>query len=373
MAQLKNTNVDTTGFLQLPSGTTAQRPASPQDGMTRYNTDLGLVEVFQTAKGWTTFSNFNTPSAAGSTSALAVDTPKDICRSRTTGFNGVYWYKNTLSAGVTYQAYTLMDSTYDGGGWTLAFNYDARSGNSMPGGIPHWDNNTFWRDTSVLNTTNASPWSTNVKTVAFDSIPFDEILFLVHRRNGYSPVSTQVRGWSVYRNANRVNRGSIANIISQGYNLILSSGGRKTGANYAGNLSHNSRRSQTRGGDAFIDGTVNSVNNGADNLVFNSQGYWGSDVRNNTRIATTAGLGNTSYGHTTSGIGIRHGHAGWGYYAGWTPIQAYCEPSAMYTTSTTMSNNYITSPESGNQIHLNCNNIGWADGYLDLGISVFVR
>jgi hypothetical protein len=340
--------------------------------MTRYNTDLGLVEVFQTSKGWTTFSNFNTPSAAGSTSALPADTPKDICRSRTASFNQVYWYRNTNTTGA-YQAYTLMDSTYDGGGWTLAFNYIPSAGNIMPGGIPHWDNNTFWRDENEINQTDSSPWTVNVKTRAFESIPFDEILLLIHKRNGYTPNSTQVRGWSVYRNSNRVNRGSIRDVISQGYNLILSSGGRKTGANYAGNLTHNSRRPQTRGGDAFIDGTVNGFNNGNDNLVFNSQGYWASSARNNTRISTTAGLGNTSYGHTTSGIGIRHGHSGWGYYAGWTPIQAYCEPPAMYTTSATMGNNYIVSAESGNQIHINCTEIGWADGYLDLGISVFVR
>jgi hypothetical protein len=371
MAQLKNTNINSTGFLQLPSGTTAQRPASPQNGMTRYNTDLGLVEVFQTTKGWTTFSNFNTPSAAGSTSVLAADTPKDICRSRTSAFNGVYWYRNTNAAG-TYQAYTLMDSTYDGGGWTLAFNYDARTGNSMPGGIPHWDNNTFWRDESELNQTNTSPWSVNVKTRAFESIPFDEILFLIHLRNGYSPVSSQVRGWGVYRNSNRVNRGSIRDIVSQGYNLILSSGGRKTGANYAGNLSHNVRRTdQTRGGDPFIDTTVLGVNNANDNLVFNSQGYWGSSARNNTRIATTAGLNNTSRGHTTSGIGIRHGHSGWGYYAGWTMIQAYCGVQDYYGANGTLANNYTGSPESGSQIHLVCD--GPYNAFIDAGISVFVR
>ncbi len=35
-----------TGYFDLPSGTTAQRPASPQIGYTRYNTSLNIVEVY---------------------------------------------------------------------------------------------------------------------------------------------------------------------------------------------------------------------------------------------------------------------------------------------------------------------------------------
>ena len=40
MATLKNTVINATGFLQLPAGTTAQRPASPTAGMLRFNTSL---------------------------------------------------------------------------------------------------------------------------------------------------------------------------------------------------------------------------------------------------------------------------------------------------------------------------------------------
>lgn len=38
--------VQGTDFLQMPSGTTAQRPASPSTGMQRYNTTLGYTEVY---------------------------------------------------------------------------------------------------------------------------------------------------------------------------------------------------------------------------------------------------------------------------------------------------------------------------------------
>jgi len=35
------------GAFSIPAGTTAQRPASPVNGMIRYNTTLGLVEIYK--------------------------------------------------------------------------------------------------------------------------------------------------------------------------------------------------------------------------------------------------------------------------------------------------------------------------------------
>ena len=46
MATLKNTLIDDTGYLQLPSGTTAQRPSSPSAGYMRYNTTEDYIEVY---------------------------------------------------------------------------------------------------------------------------------------------------------------------------------------------------------------------------------------------------------------------------------------------------------------------------------------
>jgi hypothetical protein len=53
MATLKNTTINDTGYIQIPVGTTAQRPASPTSGMIRFNTSLGYVEVYNTTYGWT--------------------------------------------------------------------------------------------------------------------------------------------------------------------------------------------------------------------------------------------------------------------------------------------------------------------------------
>jgi hypothetical protein len=50
-AAVSDQNNTSTGYFDLPVGTTAQRPASPADGMTRYNTSLNQFEVYQNG-GW---------------------------------------------------------------------------------------------------------------------------------------------------------------------------------------------------------------------------------------------------------------------------------------------------------------------------------
>ena len=46
-----------TGYFDLPTGTTAQRPASPTVGMTRFNTTTNSVETYQGGLGWVSLSN----------------------------------------------------------------------------------------------------------------------------------------------------------------------------------------------------------------------------------------------------------------------------------------------------------------------------
>lgn len=50
MANLKNTNINDN--LELPQGTTAQRPSTPQEGQIRYNTDLETVEFYNGTNWW---------------------------------------------------------------------------------------------------------------------------------------------------------------------------------------------------------------------------------------------------------------------------------------------------------------------------------
>lgn len=46
MATLKNTTINSTGYIALPAGTTAQRPASPVTGMMRFNTTFSRNEFY---------------------------------------------------------------------------------------------------------------------------------------------------------------------------------------------------------------------------------------------------------------------------------------------------------------------------------------
>lgn len=46
MATLNGLTVDDTGFIQIPAGTTSERPTSPVNGMVRVNTSLGSLEVY---------------------------------------------------------------------------------------------------------------------------------------------------------------------------------------------------------------------------------------------------------------------------------------------------------------------------------------
>ena len=49
-----------TGYIDFPYGTTAQRPATPTLGYMRFNTDLALMEYYNTASTWVQIPTQNT-------------------------------------------------------------------------------------------------------------------------------------------------------------------------------------------------------------------------------------------------------------------------------------------------------------------------
>ena len=65
MATLKNLTVNDTGFIQLPSGTTAERPGSPTAGMMRYNTTTARNELYDGSK-WVTLEGSTGQATGGS-------------------------------------------------------------------------------------------------------------------------------------------------------------------------------------------------------------------------------------------------------------------------------------------------------------------
>ena len=74
--------IDTTGHLLVPKGTTAQRPGSPTDGYFRYNTDIGAFEGYSNSQWsgvgggnpWITKNNTDSPYTAVNNDRIFVDT-----------------------------------------------------------------------------------------------------------------------------------------------------------------------------------------------------------------------------------------------------------------------------------------------------------
>jgi hypothetical protein len=118
MATLKNTNINDTGYLQLPSGTTAQRPVSPNAGYIRWNTTTSTVELY-TGISWI---EWETTSPLYVTSNLLVYL--DAGDTSSYPGTGTTWtdltgngYNGTLINGPTYsslnQGYIVTDGTND--------------------------------------------------------------------------------------------------------------------------------------------------------------------------------------------------------------------------------------------------------------------
>jgi hypothetical protein len=103
MAILKNTNIDDVNFLRLPAGTTAERPADPQAGMTRFNTTTNTSE-FYTGTTWKVDDLGSPRNPATSATQLYNDNPNIQ--------SGIYYIKNP--AGYIFPVYCKFDAS---GGW----------------------------------------------------------------------------------------------------------------------------------------------------------------------------------------------------------------------------------------------------------------
>ena len=72
MATLKNTTIDDTGYLGIPIGNTVQRPASPANGMMRFNTTNNYLEIYTGGSWGNVWTPFTPMSATGGTITQSV-------------------------------------------------------------------------------------------------------------------------------------------------------------------------------------------------------------------------------------------------------------------------------------------------------------
>lgn len=115
---------DTTGAVQLPSGTTAQRPGSPSNGEMRYNTTDNKVEYYD-GSSWIQFSLVSLPPSVTTLAATSVtDTTMTLngnlsdLGGASTGTVGFYFGTSTNYASNT--KYTVSTTASTG-----AFSYNA--------------------------------------------------------------------------------------------------------------------------------------------------------------------------------------------------------------------------------------------------------
>ena len=111
LAGLTNASSDgttSTGAINLPAGTTAQRPATSSRGQLRYNTTTGAPEYYS-GTAWQTIGALD-----GTSSGKAALKSTDILLYNPAAPTGWYWLAIN---GVPTQVY--VDNVFSGGGWVL--------------------------------------------------------------------------------------------------------------------------------------------------------------------------------------------------------------------------------------------------------------
>jgi len=151
MATFVNVNVDDTGFIRLPAGTTAQRPASPQTGQMRINTSFtpAQLEVYN-GTAWIDYRNKFSP-GLGLVSTVPATSAEQILEYNPQAQDGFYWIS---VSGTARQIWCDMRN----GGWMFA--------GRMQGGTWAYDD-AKWTNTAVLNDTSTPTTNTDIKSYAW--------------------------------------------------------------------------------------------------------------------------------------------------------------------------------------------------------------
>jgi len=136
--------IDRTDYVQLPQGTTAQRPSSPNPGYIRWNTTESQVEVWDGhiwfAVGAALGSQSNPASSAWQILNVDANTP-----------DGVYWFDHGTGSGA-YQAYADMTN----GGYILVGKISdtpADTTNPWSYNGARWSQTTTTNESDCTNTT----------------------------------------------------------------------------------------------------------------------------------------------------------------------------------------------------------------------------
>jgi hypothetical protein len=151
MANLSNLSINDTGFINLPTGTTAQRPASPVAGQLRVNTSFTPPQLeLYNGTAWRDFRN-NFTAGLGLSSASPATSALEILNYNPQAPDGLYWIN---VQGTARQIWCDMKN----GGWLFA--------GRMQGTTWGYDD-AKWTNTAVLNDTSNPTTNQDVKTYAW--------------------------------------------------------------------------------------------------------------------------------------------------------------------------------------------------------------
>jgi hypothetical protein len=185
MASLKNTTVDDTGFIKFATGTQAERPGSPTQGMMRFNTTTSVLE-FWNGTTWVGIGLRD-----GASIGSAADSADAIKTLTGTTSDGFYWILNN---GVATNVWCDMNN--NGGGWMMIARL--HTDNSQ------WQyDNGIWTNSTLLNETQNADFGGHIKTSLYPTRAFTQVRIAMNTRaNGI--VET---GWGTTNFSTRMGSG----------------------------------------------------------------------------------------------------------------------------------------------------------------------
>jgi hypothetical protein len=204
MANLKNLTISDTGYLGLPSGTTAQRPSPATAGMIRYNTTLSTIE-FYNGSAWANYTTI-----LGLTESAPASNAAEILTYYPNATDGDYWYKPN-GYGSAIKCYTNFSNAPSGKGYVM---------------IARGRESTDWWNNAGQNTGNdglaASKLTTNTPIAVSPATFVDALIggrwdmlkMLLNRRNNGDSfyfegrTATSAFNWSSF-NANSSDRNTV--------------------------------------------------------------------------------------------------------------------------------------------------------------------
>ncbi len=237
--------------------------------------------------------------AAASCAAIKADAPAST--------SGPYFLKT--SGGIEYE--TWCDFATDGGGWIMLANM---KWDDVP--MHGFNDTTFWLGGGTEGTA-ANALTSGFKSTAFSAYTgYSEVMIYMHN-NGALVAYGSYSVLAQHRTT------SLQGLLNSGNNITFTASRARQSGN-SGAITNN-QRPQNRFGDLFVDAQ------NSEPLLLNQTSGWNSAVTRN-RIATTAGVGNTSYDHTLAGIGGYHENGAGSYITNYetAPIFAYCDSTSHY-------------------------------------------